>query len=66
MADDQHRAADFGQPQIHFPVGVLEDSKAGNFLSHVDDLVLAVALFDSKQDEKAFADLAGDFASHCH
>jgi hypothetical protein len=49
LADDEHRAGDFLQRQVHLAVGIIEDSKSGNFFCQLSRVTICVLVADAQQ-----------------
>ena len=43
LADDEHRAADFGQPAVHLAVVVVEDAQSDDLLGELPGVVVRIA-----------------------
>jgi len=61
LTDDEHRAADVCEREIHFSVSIFEDSQPDSLAGEVHRVSLGIVSTDAQQDEKTTVNLSGDF-----
>jgi hypothetical protein len=60
LTDHKCLPSDVADAEIHFTLGVIEDSEAGYFTREIINVALRVAVFDPEENQHAMLDLADE------
>ena len=58
LRDDQHRAPNLSDREVHLSGRILEDTEVADLACHIGEVFGAVALFDAGKDKQSTANLA--------
>jgi len=60
LADEEYRAPDITESEVHFPVSVFKDSQPGDFSGEPDHVFLGIISGNAKQDQESSLNLPDD------